>query len=167
MVRRIPRRPRATGLRIGGLLLWEGLVYGVAEAVLLATLPVLAVWQACDDLGWTAGVWSKVGAGVLAVLGALFVVLVHHLGYAQFRVRQARTSLMGALVVCGMQAVAFLLTGSILAPIVAHVVLHGQMLFRGVELPPARARVAVPDRGATPGGVGSRRPSVSSGAAMS
>jgi hypothetical protein len=62
---------------------------------------------------------------------------VHHLGYAEFRSRRARSKLVGALVVCGIQAVAFLVTESVLAPVVAHVVLHAQALLRDVELPPA------------------------------
>jgi hypothetical protein len=45
--------------------------------------------------------------------------------------------LFGALAVCGVQAIAFLVTGSVLAPIVAHIILHGQLLLRGDELPPA------------------------------
>jgi hypothetical protein len=43
-------------------------------------LPVLAVWQATEALGWTDTAWAKAGSGALAVVGALFVILVHHLG---------------------------------------------------------------------------------------
>jgi hypothetical protein len=83
-------------------------------------------------------------------VGALFVILVHHLGYAEFRTLQSRTGLIGALAVCGLQAVAFLLTGTVVAPVLAHIVLHAQMLFRGAELPPASSRaVTIPDPGAT------------------
>jgi hypothetical protein len=120
-------------------MLWEGLVYGIAEAVLLSTLPVLALWQATADLGWTEGGWARIGSGALAITGALVVILVHHLGYAEFRTEAGRVGQFGALVVCGMQAIAFLATGNALAPIVAHIVLHGQLLIRGNELPPARA----------------------------
>jgi hypothetical protein len=66
----------------------------------------------------------------------LFVILVHHLGYRQFRARAARKTLGGALVACGIQALAFLLTGSIVAPVVAHIVLHCQLTLRGNEMPP-------------------------------
>jgi hypothetical protein len=124
-------------------MLWEGLVYGIAEAVLLATLPVLVVWQTCDALGWTDGGWARVGSGALAIVGSLVVILVHHLGYRQFRTRAGRPALFGALAVCGVQAVAFLASGNALAPIVAHIVLHGQLLMRGEELPPRVSREAV------------------------
>jgi hypothetical protein len=140
-VRRLPAGIRPHGTRLAGRLAWEGLAYGVSEALLLATLPVLAVWQACDALGWTDGGWASAGSGTLAIVGALAVITVHHLGYREFRGRRGRTMLAGALLGCGIQALAFLFTGNVLAPIVAHVLLHTQMILRGVELPPVR-RVA-------------------------
>jgi hypothetical protein len=145
-VRRLPGGIRPRGASLAGRLAWEGVAYGIAEALLLATLPVLAVWQACDALGWTDGGWASVGSGALAIAGALVVITVHHLGYREFRGRAGRPKLAGALVGCGVQAVAFLLTGSVLAPIVAHVLLHAQMILRGVELPPVRAIASAPAR---------------------
>ncbi|HEX5627156.1 MAG TPA: hypothetical protein VFY08_03960 [Actinomycetota bacterium] len=142
LIRRLPAHPHATGTHLVGLMLWEGLVYGIAEAVLLSTLPILAVWQMCDALGWTDGGWARVGSGALAIGGSLLVILVHHLGYREFRTRAGRPALFGALAVCGVQAIAFLSSGNALAPIVAHVVLHGQLLIRGDELPPAVPREA-------------------------
>ncbi len=134
LVRRLPKGPRSEGPQLIGRLLWEGVVYGTAEAILLATLPVLAVWQAADALGWTGTGWADAASGALAVAGALFVILVHHLGYREFRA--SRKMLAGALAGCGIQALAFLLTGNVLAPIVAHIVLHWQLTFRGSEMPP-------------------------------
>jgi TRAP-type C4-dicarboxylate transport system permease large subunit len=137
VVRRLPARPHAEGSEIVRRFLWEGVVYGTAEAILLATLPVLAVWEGADALGWTDTTWAKVGSGVLAVVGALFVIAVHHLGYQEFRARVARKKLAVALAVCAVQALAFLLTGNVLAPVVAHIVLHWQVTLRGIEMPPA------------------------------
>ena len=150
LVRRLPSNPRPEGSELIGRLIWEGLVYGIAEAVLLATLPVLAVWQAADALGWTDTASTKTGSGALAVIGALFVIAVHHLGYREFRARAAWKMLSGALVGCGIQALAFLLTGSVLAPVVAHVVLHWQLTLRGDEMPPRSRREPVSrDAGST------------------
>jgi hypothetical protein len=72
----------------------------------------------------------------MAIVGSLLVILVHHLGYPEFRQQAVRAKLVGALVTCGSQALAFLLTGNVLAPVVAHILLHGQMILRRVELPP-------------------------------
>ena len=136
-VRRLPSGPRPHGRLLVERLLWEGVVYGTAEAVLLATLPVLTVWQAAEALGWTGPALGAIASGTLAIVGALFVILVHHLGYREFR--RSRKMLAGALVACGIQALAFLLTGNVLAPILAHIVLHGQLTLRGNEMPPSRA----------------------------
>jgi hypothetical protein len=148
LVGRLPSGARPEGAQLVGRFLWEGVVYGTAEAILLATLPVLAAWQAADALGWTDTGWVKVASGALAVAGALFVIAVHHLGYREFRAKAARNQLLGALVGCGIQALAFLLTGNVLAPIVAHIVLHWQLTLRGNEMPPVSdARLASPDAG--------------------
>jgi hypothetical protein len=145
LVHRLPSRPRPKGSQLVGRFLWEGIVYGTAEAILLATLPVLAVWQAVDALGWTDTAWARAGSGAFAVFGALFVIAVHHLGYREFRARASRRMLSGALVGCGIQALAFLVTGNVLAPVVAHIVLHLQLTLRGNEMPPvSEVRLASP-----------------------
>jgi hypothetical protein len=144
LVRRLPIGPRPHGSELAGHLLWEGVVYGTAEAILLATLPVLAVWQAADELGWTGTAWRNAASGALAIVGALFVIVVHHLGYREFRARSSRRMLAGAMVGCGIQALAFLLTGNVLAPIVAHILLHWQLTLRGDEMPPAAERRSDP-----------------------
>jgi hypothetical protein len=141
LVRRLPSGPRARGGRLGYLLVWEAGVYGIGEALLLAALPVLTAWQAMASLGWTDTGWGKALAGGVAITGALVVIVVHHLGYEEFRRPAARKKLAGALLSCGLQGVAFLVTGSILAPVVAHVVLHAQMVVQGVELPPVEEPV--------------------------
>jgi hypothetical protein len=43
---------------------------------------------------------------ILSVLASVVVVIVHHLGYREFRGRAARTKLVGAVVACGAQALA-------------------------------------------------------------
>jgi hypothetical protein len=138
LIRKLPTQPHPGGIRLVGTLAWEGVVYGTAEALLLATLPVIAIWQGSAAAGWTAGAWAEAAVGALAVGGALLTILVHHLGYEEFRAHEARPKMLGALVTCGLQALAFLITGSVLAPVVAHIALHGQLVFRGVEMPPAR-----------------------------
>jgi hypothetical protein len=137
LVQRLRVGPRPDGGELAGRLLWEGVVYGTAEAILLATLPVLAVWQAADALGWTDTAVQNAASGTLATVGALFVIVVHHLGYREFRARSSRKMLLGAMVGCGIQALAFLLTGNVLAPIVAHILLHWQLTLHGNEMPPS------------------------------
>ena len=140
LLRRLPAHPHARGRRLTVAFLWEGVVYGTTEALLLAALPALIIWQATTDAGWTDGRWGAFGSGALATIGALVVILVHHLGYAEFRSVAARRMMAGALFACGLQAIAFLLTGNVLAPVVAHIVLHAELILRGDEMPPAGTR---------------------------
>jgi hypothetical protein len=136
LVRRLPATEAVARRPSPARYAWEGLVYGSAEGLLLSTLPVLAVWQTMADAGWSRGTGRVAATGALAVAGALVVILVHHLGYAEFRVPSARRELAGALFACGLQAAAFAITGNVLAPVVAHVILHAQLLGGHVQMPP-------------------------------
>ncbi|MGZ4109008.1 MAG: hypothetical protein ACXVP7_04910 [Actinomycetota bacterium] len=136
LVRRLPPTEPA-GTRVSpSRYAWEGLVYGFAEAIILASLPVIVIWQAMADAGWTEGAGRTAATGALAVAGAVLVILVHHLGYAEFRRPSARRELLGTLFGCGLQAVAFAVTGNLIAPVLAHVILHAQLLTRHVQMPP-------------------------------
>jgi hypothetical protein len=107
---------------------WEGLVYGAAEGLLLSVLPVLVAWQGIDH---TSG-RSDVVAGVAALGASAVVIVVHHLGYREFRNRR----IVQALFACLILSIGYLLTGSPIAAIGGHIVLHLAMLRRGMELPP-------------------------------
>jgi hypothetical protein len=136
VIRRLPQRDAPAGLERAELFAWEDVIYGAAEALLLAVYPVITLWHAVTAAGWTDTGVGKVPAGMVAIVGSLLVILVHHLGYAQFRTRAARRMLAGAVFVCGLQALAFLVTGALIAPIVAHIILHIELTMRGNELPP-------------------------------
>jgi hypothetical protein len=149
MLRRMAQPPRRADRPSLAQFMWEGVVYGIAEGLLLATLPVLAAWQIGHDLGWTDSAVGKTSAGAVAILAALVVIGVHHLGYREFRAPAARRKLMMALISCGLQALAFLVTGNVLAPIVAHIVLHWQLIVLGVEMPPAEHPAPLDERWST------------------
>jgi hypothetical protein len=107
---------------------WEGIVYGTSEGLLLSVLPVVVVWQ---GFARTSG-WSGVVAGAVALSASALVIVVHHLGYREFRNRRIIQPLFACLVL----SVGYLLTGSPIAAMGGHIVLHLTMLRRGMELPP-------------------------------
>lgn len=121
---------------------WDAVVYGAAEGVLLSVLPVVIVWQAAVGQGV-----GTIGSGALALAASIVVVVVHHLGYADFRGKKMRQALIG----CAPLSIAYLLTGSPIAAMGAHMVLHFVAMRRGMELPPAEATQGrrVPSRVAT------------------
>jgi hypothetical protein len=124
----LPRRGRWLLLALA----WEGLVYGTTEGLLLSVLPVLLVWQS----GWLAG-WRDGGAalaGVLGLLAGAAFIGVHHLGYRGFRGRQVFV----VIAACSFQSLAYLLTGSILAAVLGHILIHFALVLHGTEMPPYR-----------------------------
>jgi hypothetical protein len=118
-----------------GRLLWLGLVYGTADALLLTVIPVLAIYGAeAPERLRRAG--ARAAAGGRALLAGLLVTAAYHLGFPEFRGPAVVQPLIGnSLVTAG-----YLLTGNPLTPVVAHVLLHAAAVIRGpeatVQLPP-------------------------------
>lgn len=128
--------PRPEGLHLVGALLWEGVVYGTAEGLLLSVLPVLVTWQTVSALGWTQSWMGVAFAGVVAIVASLLVIVVHHLGYREFRGPQ----IAGAMMTCGLLSLAYLLTMNPLAAAFGHSIAHSGAIFHGTELPPHQER---------------------------
>lgn len=125
--------PRATTAATVG---WDGLVYGAAEGLLLSVLPVLVTWQMLASNGWTTG-WQTIGAGALSIAASVAVIVSHHLGYPDFRISRVKVG--QAILGCGVLSIAYLFTGSVIAPILAHAALHVAIARNGMELPPHEA----------------------------
>ena len=119
------------GWRLTRALLWEGVVYGTAEGILLSVLPVFITWQMVNSLGWS-GVAGGMARWTLPIAASAIVIIVHHLGYWEYRNRL----LVPITVGCGMLSVGYLATASLIAPTLGHILAHGTGLVRGVELPP-------------------------------
>ncbi len=123
---RVPRRGRWLVLALG----WEGLVYGATEGLLLSVLPVLLVWQSAWLAGWRDG--GAVAAGVLGLVASAAFIGVHHLGYRGFRGPQVLI----IIAACSLLSLAYLLTASILAPVIGHILMHAAAVTHGTEMPP-------------------------------
>lgn len=113
-------------------MLWDDGIYGTAEGVLLSALPPFITWQMVHALGWT-GPSGALARWSLSILAGAAVVVIHHLGYWNFRNKVLIPVTLGLSVL----SVAFLVTGSWIAPVVAHILMHSRATLRGVELPPA------------------------------
>lgn len=127
--RMIVAAPRAKRIHVGDVV-WEAIVYGAAEGLLLSVLPVVIVWQAA--MGANVG---AIGAGALALVASLGVIVIHHLGYSDFRSKKMRQAIIGCLPL----SIAYLLTASPIAAMGAHMILHFVAIRRGMELPPDEA----------------------------
>ena len=130
MVSRVPTR-RSTGRMSGIGALWDGVVYGSAEGLLLSVLPVVITWQLLGSLGWTTG-WRGAAAVPAALAASVIVIVVHHLGYRAYRGREIVSPVVG----CTVLSLAYLVTASPIAAVGGHIILHLVMKRRGMELPP-------------------------------
>lgn len=130
-----PASGRADGLALLGDLLWHGMVYGTADAMLLSVVPVLALYGArsAAELG---GQGSRLQWAGVALAGSVLVAVVYHAGFAEYRGAGMAAPVIGTAAI----TLSYLLTGSPVAPVVAHVVMHIAAVLHGMEttaqLPP-------------------------------
>jgi hypothetical protein len=131
-----PRTPMPQGGDLLFTLLWLGIVYGMVDGLLLSVMPIVATWQACTLLGWTASWSGKITGGVLALLASLLVTVTYHLGYPEFQGIAVLLPVFGV----GVMSVAYLLTRNPVAPVLSHIAMHVAAvlfgLYTAVQLPP-------------------------------
>jgi hypothetical protein len=131
-----PASPRAEGFSLGLDLLWSGVVYGLADALLLSVLPVLATWQAFSLLNWTASLPGKILVGAIAILASLLVTVSYHLGYPEYR----GGGMLGPAIGNTAMTLGYLVTNNPLAAILSHIAMHIAAVLHGpasvVQLPP-------------------------------
>ena len=114
---RPPTEPLTGGL-FWWALLWRGLVYGMADGLLLLAFPWIVAWRAFG--AEEAGLRSKLAASGVGWVGVLAVTTAYHLGYGDFRSSKILQPNVGSAI----GAVATLATASPVASPIAHVFLH-------------------------------------------
>ena len=134
-ITRQPASARPEGLALAGSLLWLGLVYGSLDALLLTIVPVLAVYGARPPEEMRRGTVRLRWAGA-ALLASLGVTAAYHLGFGEYR----GTALLQPLIGNAIVTLGYLLSGSPVAPLVAHVMMHLAAVLHGMaatpQLPP-------------------------------
>ena len=126
---------RPEGVELVGALAWYGVVYGAIDALLLNVIPVLSIYAARSgqELRQLA---PRVGWGLAALAGSLLVTAMYHLGFVEFRGPRLVYPLVGSFII----TTGYLLTGSPLAAIIAHIIMHAAAVVHGMEttaqLPP-------------------------------
>jgi hypothetical protein len=76
---------RPDGFELIGAVLWRGVVYGVADGLLLSVFPILVVFAALAGSRLNDRLAGKVVSGVVALLASLAMPAVYHFGYSDFR----------------------------------------------------------------------------------
>lgn len=138
-----PASRESQGLRLVLEITWSGLVYGLADAVFLSVMPVVAIWAGTAGLSWAATVPGRVAVGAIGLVASLVVSVTYHLGYPEFRGRRIKFAIIGP----GIITLGFLVSGNPLGSIISHPIMHVAAVLRGpestIQLPPHREPVPV------------------------
>lgn len=135
-VQRETGAPRPEGARLAWDLFWLGLVYGIADALLLNVLPVVATFRAAARLGWTGDWPRRIGVAALAIAASMVVTAAYHLGYPEFQGADVRDPLIGNTIA----SLSYVVANNPLGAIVSHIAMHVAAVLEGAEgttqLPP-------------------------------
>lgn len=138
LIRNVQGQP-ASGMPEGGQLIlvlgWVGLVYGVTDGLLLNVMPVLAV-QGARFYEASPSWKERLVRGLIALAASIVVTVAYHSGYTEFHGPKMVSVIIGN----GIITSSYLLTGSPLAAVVTHVIMHVAAVLHGMEstlqLPP-------------------------------
>ena len=127
---------RPDGIELVGAVLWRGIVYGVADGLLLSVFPILVVFAAFAGSRLSRRFAGKVAIGIVALLASLAMTAIYHVGYSEFRSDMVAKPLTGDLV----WSVPTLVTLNPIGAPIAHVGLHTAAVLNSYEteifLPP-------------------------------
>jgi hypothetical protein len=132
---RQPASESPVGAQLVADVVWVGVAYGLTDALILSVLPVLALYgsQPAERLRTPA---SRLRLAAAALAGSAVIAAAYHLGFAEYRGPQLIQPVFGNLLI----TLGYLLSGSPVAPAVAHVIMHLAALLHGaagaVQLPP-------------------------------
>jgi hypothetical protein len=124
-----PPSERNKGLALWSDICWPGFAYGLIDSLLLSVLPVLAVQMLFADTTVNPGFVTKLGFILLAFIASVFVTVVYHLGYPEFRGKKVIWPVIGN----GVLSLAYLLTMNPLAAILPHIGMHITAMIHGRE----------------------------------
>lgn len=138
LVQTVLRQPASEATQGTGLivqLFWIGVVYGTVDALMLSILPVLILYGS-RPAAELAAPRSRLRAAGAALAGSALVAAAYHAGFSEFQDSSLAGPLIGNLAV----TLGYLLSGSPVAPIVSHVMMHLAAVLHGagttVQLPP-------------------------------
>lgn len=138
LLRNIQGQPASAVPEGGQLILalaWVGLVYGMIDGLLLNVMPVLAV-QGPRFYESSPNWKERLVRGLIALAASVVVTVAYHSGYAEFHGPKMVSVIIGNVIITS----SYLLTGSPLAAVVTHVIMHVAAALHGMEstlqLPP-------------------------------
>lgn len=124
-----PSSPRNKGGAFIMDIAWPGMTYGLADALLLSVLPILAMKLTLTGNFWTDGMAGRFLFGIIALAASFFITTAYHYGFPEFRGRKMIWPNIGN----GILTLAYLLTMNPLAAILPHMAMHVAAMVHGRE----------------------------------
>jgi hypothetical protein len=128
--------PTPGGTTLAASVIWLGVVYGAAEALLVNVVPMMAAWRAFHDAGWTGSMRGKAAAATFTMAANMIVTAAYNLGFPEFRGIEITGPLSGNLLI----GAGFVFAPNPIISIISHVILHVASVLAGgdgpVNLPP-------------------------------
>jgi hypothetical protein len=93
-----PATSHPDGIAFAAAILWRGVLYGLADGLILSAFPILAVFAAFAGTRALARWRGKIAVGALALAVSLLFTAVYHLGYSDFRGEKVRKPITGDFV---------------------------------------------------------------------
>jgi hypothetical protein len=124
-----PSSKRNRGIALAGDIIWPGFLYGLADSLLLTIIPVLSVYMAFPEAGWTDTWAGKILLGLIALIASSVTTVAYHLGYKEFRNKNVLWTVFGN----GIMSLAFILSFNPLAVIIPHTIMHIAAIFHGKD----------------------------------
>ena len=127
---------RPDGLTLVGAVLWRGVLYGLADGLLLSAFPILVVFAAFAGTAFRSRWRGKIAIGAMALLASIAMTATYHLGYSDFRSVKLRQPVAGDVV----WSVPTLVTLNPIGAPIAHAGMHVTAVLHSYEtdtfLPP-------------------------------
>ncbi len=127
---------RPGGIELIGAVMWRGVVYGLADGLLLSAFPILAVFAMFAGTKLRERVTGTIAVGIAALVASLVMTAVYHVGYSDFRSGKLRKPVAGDVV----WSVPTLVTLNPIGAPIAHAGLHTSAVLHSYEtdtyLPP-------------------------------
>lgn len=127
---------RPDGVELAAAVLWRGVVYGLADGLLLSAFPILLVFAAFAGTKLRERWAGKIAIGFAALVASVAMTASYHLGYSDFRSEKVGRAVSGDLV----WSVPTLVTLNPIGAPIAHAGLHVSAVLHSYEtdlfLPP-------------------------------
>ena len=120
---------RPEGLQLAAAVAWRGILYGIADGLLLSVFPILVVFAAFAGTRLNQRVGGKLAIGMVALTASLTMTAVYHAGYSDFRSGKLGKPLTGDL----LWSAPTLLTLNPNGAPIAHVGLHTSAVLHSYE----------------------------------